>query len=59
MRELLDEFAKAAMQGLLASDSGAETIYIVGGKIKIQALVKDAYDIAEAMIAEGDRRENE
>lgn len=56
---LLDDFAKAAMQGILSSSTemrahGAS--YSVGGYYPVSSLAKEAYDIASAMMQERERR---
>lgn len=56
---LLDDFAKAAMQGIVASSSemranGAS--YGEDGYYPVSSLAKEAYDIATAMMNERERR---
>lgn len=58
---LLDDFAKAAMQGIVASSSvmranGAS--YGDDGYYPVTSLAKEAYGIAEAMMKERERRMN-
>lgn len=48
-QHLLDDFAKAAMQGILSNHSFSNDLYI-------STLAKDAYDIATAMMQERERR---
>lgn len=53
--ELRDQFAMAAMQGLLAQDTEtADTFprYWDKGKLKTELLAEDAYLIADGMLAE-------
>ena len=59
---LLDEFAKAAMQGVLAKDlksSGDGIALHTSGLPHPEELSEWAYDYAEAMIAEKRKREAE
>lgn len=56
---LLDDFAKAAMQGILSSSTemrahGAS--YGDDGYYPVSSLAKEAYDIAQAMMQERERR---
>lgn len=46
---LRDDFAKAAMQGILSNHSFSADLYI-------STLAKDAYDFAEALMQERERR---
>lgn len=55
-QSLLDSFAKAAMQGIVASSSvmrGNGSWYTFTG---VAQLAEEAYDIAEAMLQERERR---
>lgn len=47
-KELRDKFAMTAMQGLLAADINDDYSFL--------AVAKDAYDIADAMLAERNKR---
>jgi hypothetical protein len=49
------DIAESAMQGLLSSDAARQSVYVTSKSKKItfnQELAIEAYDIAEAMIAE-------
>lgn len=56
-QSLLDDFAKAAMQGLISNTSNLS--YIPGNSdrgLVLGGISKDAYDIATAMMQERERR---
>lgn len=52
--ELRDQFAMAAVQGLLASESenseGGGLLYILNGEIDAERLARHAYQVADAML---------
>lgn len=53
------DIAETAMQGLLSSDSSRQSVYVTSKSKKLtfnQELSIQAYDIAEAMIAESVKR---
>jgi len=53
------DIAETAMQGLLSSDSARRSVFITAKAKEIpfnQELAIEAYDIAEAMIAESETR---
>lgn len=59
LENLRDDLAMRAMQGLLSGDRNSDRIggYFISGRPQANLLARDAYDIADAMLAERTKRD--